>query len=107
MNLSEFTTPEQIEAIERADILTIKALARALHETTPGILETPMSRADYEQHRDLRTAMKIKLEECKRHLKTQIADMDAIYGELEITKKYQVSDEKRLDSLAWSVPRSA
>lgn len=95
-------TPEIIEAIPSHDIPRIRQLCEELHESTVGILETPLSSKDIEREEELRTALKLKLDEAMGYCKQKIADFEAIKGDLRTKKGYQTSDEKRLNSYKWS-----
>lgn len=91
-------SPETIEALEKEDVLKIKEWATSLHENARGVLETPLPAAEIERNVRLRTAMKLKLDECMGYIKGMIADYEALNRELRSIKGYQTSDEDRLES---------
>ncbi len=98
-------TPEQIEGIKNEAVVDIKNLAVELHESTVGVLSTPMTSQDIDREVRLRTAMKLKLDECMGYLKSQITDLEAILRDLRTKKGYLSSDEDRLKSYFFSTLR--
>jgi hypothetical protein len=98
-------TPEEIEGISAQDILKVKNLAAELHQNTTGILNTPFSSADIKRFMELRTALKLKIDESMGYIKGMIADYDALSRELRTIKGWQSSDLDRLESLFFSTLR--
>lgn len=98
-------SPESIEAIDPTDLQKVKQTAYSLHESTTGMLETPLPSAEIERQRNLRSAMKIKLKEARGKLKGQIADLEAIGRDLGTVLGWTTSDESRLESYFFSILR--
>lgn len=91
-------TPEEIEALAKELVVELKRVALSLHESTSGILDTPMHSQDVERELRLRTAMKLKLSESMGFLDDQIADIEAVKRDLRNLRGWIVSDENRLES---------
>ncbi len=95
-------TPEEIENIPNESITEIKRLALELHESTTGILETPLPAREIERQFQLRTAVKLKVDGSVSFLKAQISDFEALIRDLRTVKGYATADESRLKSYFFS-----
>lgn len=91
-------SPESIEAIPSSDIIAIKNLADELHDGTAGILDTPLHSAEIERQLRLRSAMKLKIDECNGWLKSQMADLEGVLRDMRTKKGYATTDEDRIES---------
>mgnify|MGYP001606884228 CR=1 FL=1 len=102
----EHLSPEIIENMSKELIVDIKNLAVELHQSTIGILETPLPSAEIDRQIRLRSSMKLKIDEASGYLKSQLSDLEAVLRDLRTKKGYLTSDNDRLTSLFFSTLRA-